>query len=116
MGAVEMWREMARLLDTVASGDRAGFLAVCLDRLIEHFGAERAVILQSGQAVARVIAARGSGGELTAAEREEISKTLIREVERTGECVVWTSDSDASSASREALAITAALCLSLIHI
>jgi hypothetical protein len=77
-----VWRDLSRLLERVVSGgERGSFLDECLDTLVEQFGAQRALVLQSapgGGAAAVGVAARGPRRNLGALEREEISRTIVR--------------------------------------
>ncbi|MGO8994710.1 MAG: sigma 54-interacting transcriptional regulator [Polyangiaceae bacterium] len=60
-----------------------------LDILVEVLGADRGLILlTNADGSAQVVNARGRGKSLATAEREEMSKTIIREALEAGKCVV----------------------------
>jgi DNA-binding NtrC family response regulator len=107
-----MWRAMRQLLDRVfgaLGGDAV--LDDCLDILVDILGADRGLILHTlGDGSTQVINARGNKKSLTAAEREEVSKTVIREARESSRCVVWDPLTSAStSESVSILGIRAAL-------
>jgi len=102
----ELWEVVCRLLDQVATRSGKGeLLDSLLDTLVEHYDAERGLILSSG----RVLAARGPRRELLPSERDEISRTIIRRAEETGEPQIWDAEQQGSTASMSVLTITAAL-------
>ncbi|HEY8038799.1 MAG TPA: sigma 54-interacting transcriptional regulator [Polyangiaceae bacterium] len=107
-----LWRAMRALVDrlfAVLDGDT--MLDDALDILVEILGADRGLVLvQQQDGTLRAINARGHKKGLTAEEREEISRTIVREARETGRCVVWDVASDpASSESVNLLGILAAL-------
>ncbi len=106
-----LWRDMGRLLERVVSTPvREGFLEECLDTLVELFSAQRGLVLQTNpEGLARVLAARGPKRDLTATERTEISKTVLKRAEDQGDCIVWHPPSMGMSESMVALTITAAI-------
>ncbi len=111
-----VWAGMCRLLDRVTTAaDRGAFLETCLDTLVEQLGAQRALVLLSNPpGAAAVLAARGPARPLTLVEREEISRSLVRRAEETGQHQVWRADDPATSASIQALSITGALAAPLV--
>src|SRR6266545_1952266 len=111
-----MWLGMCGLLDRVSTAaDRGAFLETCLDTLVEYFTAQRGLVLLSNPpGPAAVLAARGPARPLTLLEREEISRSIIRRVEETGECIVWRAKATATTESLEALSITGALAAPLL--
>jgi DNA-binding NtrC family response regulator len=106
-----MWLGMCGLLERVTTAaDRGAYLETCLDTLVGHLGAQRGLVLLSNPpATAAVLAARGPGRPLETAEREEISRSMVRRVEERGELLVWRADDPATGKSMEALSITGAM-------
>ncbi len=103
---------MRQLLDRVfgaLGGDAV--MDDCVDILVDILGADRGLILIAGtDGTTRVINARGHKKSLTATEREEVSKTVIREARESGQCLVWDPLTSADkSESVIALGILAAL-------
>jgi transcriptional regulator with GAF, ATPase, and Fis domain len=86
-----MWRAMGQLLDRVfgaLGGDSV--MDDCVDILVDILGADRGLILLTRtDGTTQVINARGHKKSLTTVEREEVSKTVIREARESGRCVVW---------------------------
>ena len=84
-------RSLGYLLDEIRKNlDRDTFLNDCLDTVVDVLGADRGLILLgSDESGFHVINARGKGRALSSQEREEISKTVIQEVQHTGKCVYW---------------------------
>jgi transcriptional regulator with GAF, ATPase, and Fis domain len=97
---VLMWDAMRQLVDgLVTSVDRVTFMDDCLDRLVEVFGADRGLILLTDSSgLSHAINGRSGNRALSPYEREEISKTLIKEVMEKGECVIWQPDEATNSA------------------
>src|SRR5579883_1093461 len=107
-----MWRYMLRLLDRVFGGmDGESIADDCLDVLVDLLGADRGLILQTmSDGGARIVNARGHKKALTAEEREEVSRSIVRRALDARECVVWDPLAAASaSASLSSLGIVAAL-------
>jgi GAF domain-containing protein len=106
-----MWRTMRLLLERVYGVlERDTVLDDCLDILVELLGADRGLVVAVDEVGStRTINARGKGKTLSAVEREEISKTIIRRALETGECVTWDVSSLDASSSVGALGILASL-------
>jgi transcriptional regulator with GAF, ATPase, and Fis domain len=106
-----MWRAMRHLLDRVFGVlESESVLDDCLDILVDLIGADRGLVLVVDEAgTPRTINARGKGKTLGPLEREEISKTIIREALETGKCVTWDVSSLSASSSVTSLGILAAL-------
>ncbi len=107
-----MWRYMRRLLDRVygvLEGDAV--MDDCLDILVDLLGADRGLIfLSTADGGSRVVNARGQKKTLSHEEREEVSKTVIRQAQESGQCVVWDPlTARSTSASFAILGIMAAL-------
>jgi len=106
-----LWAYLLRLIDRLAAAlDRHSFLDDSLDSLVELFGADRGLVVLREGGGSHVVNARGQGRSLSPEEREEVSRTLIRKVERSGKFVVFEAwrDRDASE-SIASLGISAAL-------
>ncbi len=90
-----MWRAMRALVDRVARAvDGEDALDDCLDVVVELLGADRGLVLvPMSDGSFRAGAARRQRHPLTAHEREEVSKTLVRQALEAGQCVVWDEDS-----------------------
>jgi transcriptional regulator with GAF, ATPase, and Fis domain len=86
-----LWRTIRKLLERMMTAlDRDTFINDCLDNVVELFGADRGLILlNDGQGGTHVVNARGHNRALNPYEREEISKTVIQQVQETGKTVVW---------------------------
>src|SRR5438046_8010802 len=81
----------------------------CLDIVVELLGADRGLILVAfADGTTMPVNARRKGASLTSAEREEISKTIVREALDGGKLVSY-QPSVESSKSVTALGIIAAL-------
>jgi transcriptional regulator with GAF, ATPase, and Fis domain len=107
-----MWRSMRRLLDRVhAATQGESVMDDCLDILVELLGADRGLLLLTTLGGGSwIINARGQKKALSADEREEISRSVIREVVDSGRCVLWDPLSAAAgSGSFATLGILAAL-------
>jgi transcriptional regulator with GAF, ATPase, and Fis domain len=91
IGHEHLWRALGQLVDRVfgaLGGDAA--LDDCLDIVVELLGADRGLVLLTMEdGTTQAINARRKGASLTAFEREEISKTIVREALDTGRCVVF---------------------------
>jgi transcriptional regulator with GAF, ATPase, and Fis domain len=108
-----MWRQMCRLLERVhdvLEGD--SLLDDCLDIVVELLDADRGLtMLTNPDGTLRVINARGQKKGLAPIEREEISRTIIRQALDSGRCIVWDPLTAAAtpSSSFASLGIIAAL-------
>ena len=105
-----MWRTMRALIDRVFGVlERDTVLDDCLDILVDILGADRGMVLVVDDAgVGHPINARGSGKTLGPVEREEISKTIVRQALETGRCATWDVSEVSASASVHTLGILAA--------
>jgi two-component system, NtrC family, nitrogen regulation response regulator GlnG len=86
------WERMRVLLDRLVTAlDRDTFVDDVIDELVELLGADRGLVVLGDPEAGgtQVVNARGRGRALTAAQREEVSKTVMAEARRTGRCVVW---------------------------
>ena len=105
-----LWRTTRELIDRifrVLDGDAV--LDDCLDIIVELVGADRGLIVAVDESGAtRTVNARGKGKTLGAAEREEISKTIIRQALDSGDCVTWDLASIRPSSSVATLGILSA--------
>jgi transcriptional regulator with GAF, ATPase, and Fis domain len=111
-----MWRYLRRLVDrlfAVLDSDRV--LDDSLDILVDVLGADRGLVLVTRSDGSTVVAnARAQGKSLSAGEREEMSRTVIREALETGRAVVLDPLVSAkSSGSLGVLGIAAALAVPL---
>ena len=111
LDADTMWKTMRVLLDRVFGVlERETVLDDTLDILVELLGADRGLVMVVDEAgTPRTINARAKGKTLSALEREEISKTVIRKALETGECVTWDVSALSASSSVTTLGILAAL-------
>lgn len=108
---------MRQLLDRVALvfEREESVIDDCLDIVVDLLGADRgAVLLTSADGTAHIINARAAGRALSTSEREEISRTIVRECLESGECIVrdhrrMNPSSRASAASLVSFGIHAAL-------
>lgn len=107
---VRLWHDLRALVSRLAAvADRATFLDDVLDTLVESLGADRGLILLTDDAgEAHAINARGRGRALPPAERDEISRTIVAEVHRSGRPVLWEVGA-AGSDSQLSLGIMSAL-------
>src|SRR5580692_6886709 len=84
-----MWRTTRHLLDRffgVIDGDDA--LDDCLDALVDVLGADRGLLLlTSSDGGTLAVNGRGGGRALTNMEREEVSRTVVRQAIETRSCV-----------------------------
>jgi DNA-binding NtrC family response regulator len=112
-----LWRYMRQLLERVALvfEREESVIDECLDTVVDLLGADRgAVLLTSPDGTAHIINARAAGRALSPTEREEISRTIVRECLESGECIVrdhrmMTPSSRPSAASLISFGIHAAL-------
>jgi transcriptional regulator with GAF, ATPase, and Fis domain len=107
-----MWSAMRQLVDRlfgVLEGDSV--IDGCLDVLVDVLGADRGlVVLTQTDGSGIVVNARAQGKSLAPAEREEMSKTVIRQALEEGRCVQWDPlTAKGSSSSLAFLGIIAAL-------
>ena len=91
LDAEAMWRTTRNLVDRffgVIDGDDA--MDDCLDALVDVLGADRGLLLlTSSDGGVLAINGRGKGEALTTMEREEVSRTIVREAIETRRCVQW---------------------------
>jgi transcriptional regulator with GAF, ATPase, and Fis domain len=107
-----MWRYMRRLLDRLFGVlDSEAVMDDCLDILVDLLGADRGLLLLTeSDGTTHVVNARGHRKSLSVPEREEVSKTVIREALDSGKCIVWEPKRSRSpSSSVMSLGIVAAL-------
>ncbi|HTJ41307.1 MAG TPA: sigma 54-interacting transcriptional regulator [Kofleriaceae bacterium] len=106
-----MWTALAAHLDRMATAaDRDEFLDGTLDSLVEIFDADRGLIVLADDAGATcVVNARAKGRALAPIEREEISRTIIAQVQKTGVPLLWEPDLGAAPHSAQMLGIVAAI-------
>jgi transcriptional regulator with GAF, ATPase, and Fis domain len=113
LDAETMWRATQQLIDRllgVIESDEV--MDECLDVLVEVLGADRGLLLMRGTDGAVLVAnGRGAGRGLSLAERDEASRTVVREAMDTGRCVQWDPVTAAagSSGSFATLGIVSAL-------
>jgi len=113
LDAETMWRTTRHLLDRlfgVIESDTA--MDDCLDVLVEVLGADRGLLLlTSSDGGMLAVNGRGGGRALTTTEREEVSRTVVREAMEGRRCVQWDPISAAAGQSRSFayLGIVAAL-------
>jgi transcriptional regulator with GAF, ATPase, and Fis domain len=108
-----VWRQMCRLVELVHDAlEGEAPLDDCLDVVVELLDADRGLIVVSeADGSTRIVNARGQKKALVPAEREEISRTIIREALDSSRCIVWDPLTAAAtpSASVASLGIIAAL-------
>jgi len=107
-----VWSHMRDLLDRVFRViDGESVLDDCLDIVVDVLEADRGLILLTyADGSSQAINARGHKRTLDRFEREEISRTIVREVLETGQCAVWSAlNGTDASASISALGIATAL-------
>ena len=107
-----LWRSLQQLVERVSAaleGDAA--VNDCLDIVVELLSADRGlVLLKQEDGSTHVINARGKGRALSPSEREEVSRTIIRQAMNTDAVVAWSSaEQPLDSASVLSLGIAAAL-------
>jgi transcriptional regulator with GAF, ATPase, and Fis domain len=85
-----MWRYMRQLLDRLFGVlDSDAVMDDGLDILVELLGADRGLILLTeSDGTTHVVNARGHRKSLSVADREEVSKTVIRQALDSGQCIV----------------------------
>lgn len=87
-----MWLALQELVSRVFSAleNRDEVLDACLDVVVDLLGADRGLLLLVGEGGASVpLNARGRGKSLTVEEREEISKTIVRDALAKDGCVTF---------------------------
>src|SRR5581483_11552110 len=107
-----VWRAMRALVDRLfAVIDADSMLDDALDIVVALLGADRGLVLVLQQdGTMRAINARGHKKSLSPEEREEISRTIVREAREGGRCVVWDlANEPASSESALQLGILTAV-------
>lgn len=99
---------LARVAETA---DRAEFFDACLDSVVEQLGADRGLLfLFHDGGGAEVLQGRRQGRTLDPYEREEVSRSVVREARQSGEITI-VSPLDASGAeSLHGLGIATAIC------
>jgi transcriptional regulator with GAF, ATPase, and Fis domain len=124
IGHEHLWRALGQLVDRVfgvldgrmrggTAPDSETALDDCLDIVVDLLGADRGlVLLTMGDGSTQAINARRKGASLTPSEREEISKTIVREALETGNCVIFQPDMT-SIKSVTSLGIIGALAITL---
>ncbi len=110
--SASLWRQLQRLVDRVSTaveGDAA--VDDCLDILVELLEAARGLILLDREdGTTAVVNSRGPRRPLSASEREEMSRTLIRRCVESDDIVVWNGiDHPIDSTSVLSLGITASM-------
>ncbi len=110
-GLEALWSSVHRLVaQLVSAADRDTFLDDCLDRLVEIIGAHKGLIAVTDRTGGSyTVNARASGRALSDYEREEISRTIIRQVHQTGQLVCWVPDVAGTTPSAVAFGITCAI-------
>jgi DNA-binding NtrC family response regulator len=104
-----LWSAIHRLAaDLLSAVDRDEFLDDCLDRVVDLLGAHKGlIVLTDRTGGSYAINARGQGRALTPHEREEISRTTIRQVHGSGRAILW--EPDIATPSAAAFGIAAAI-------
>ena len=110
-GLEALWASVHSLTNhvlTVCESDT--FLDDCLDTLVSMVGAHKGLIVLTDQTGASyAVNARGQGRALNPHEREEISRTIIRDVHRDGRSIRWEPETNHGTPSAVAFGIAAAL-------
>ena len=109
-----LWRALRELVDRVFGAlDSETVVSGCLDILVEILGADRGlVVLSYPDGSTKSVHARRNGTDLALVERDEISRTIVREAFQTGECVTYQAEMRAIK-SVTTLGIVAALAIAL---
>jgi two-component system, NtrC family, nitrogen regulation response regulator GlnG len=86
-----VWLATRALVDRLFGAlDRDAVLDDALDIVVEILGADRGLILLAEpDGAMRAVNARAQRKALSPVEREEISRTLVREARERGQCVTW---------------------------
>lgn len=111
-----LWRSLQSLVvRLVGALEQEQFLERCLDAVLEQLGADRALVVSvDSEGVPHPLSARGPEGALSLLEREEISKSVIRDALDQGRTIVWDAmDGAAGSTSFHELRIASALAVPL---
>jgi DNA-binding NtrC family response regulator len=90
-----LWKAMGILLNrSIHSLDRDSFMEEALDTLLSLFGAHRAAILLTNSKDGEnfLACSRGNKRNLSFAQQEEISRTIIKKAQRTEELVIFRPD------------------------
>ena len=119
LAASGLWTALRGVIDRIGlAADRDDLVDDVLDAMVTACRADRAVVFladDSGAAVA--IHARGPGGDLADDEREELSRTIVRQVQDGGQPVRWAQAvRGPAPPSMMALGIVAALAVPLRRI
>ena len=87
----ELWTHAQALVERcVTAASRDEFLDDTLDHLVEVLGADRGLILLADETGATcAVNARGRGRALPVREREELSRSLVRQVQTSGRPLYW---------------------------
>ncbi len=112
LDAATLWASMRRLVERVSTAlESATVLDDCLDVVLDLLGADRGLVLLTlDDGASSIVNARGSRGALDAMEREELSRTIVRQALESDTCVRWdVRNQPLSSASVSSLGIYAAL-------
>ncbi len=109
-----LWRALREVVDRVFGAlDSETVLDECLDIVVEILGADRGlVVLSYPDGSTKSVHARRNGTDLALVERDEISRTIVREAFQTSECVTYQAEMRAIK-SVTTLGIVAALAISL---
>ncbi|HEX8793597.1 MAG TPA: sigma 54-interacting transcriptional regulator [Polyangiaceae bacterium] len=91
LDAEALWKATQQLVDRLLGAiESEDALDACLDVLVDVLGADRGLLLLRGSDGAVLVAnGRGRGRALSAAEREEASRTVVREAMEKRHCVQW---------------------------
>jgi transcriptional regulator with GAF, ATPase, and Fis domain len=86
-----MWRHVRRLLDrALSAAEKDAVVDECLDCVVDLLGADRGmVLLRLSDGAMQTVNARGHKRALAPEEREEMSRTVVREALEQDTCVVW---------------------------
>jgi transcriptional regulator with GAF, ATPase, and Fis domain len=107
----ELLQRLGELTERLVSAvDQTTFLDECLDTLIALLGADRGLILVTDpDGVAFAINARSRNRSLNAAEREEVSRTIVQQALKSGRTVFWEPSGGAGTESVVFFGILSAL-------
>jgi|JI10StandDraft_1071094.scaffolds.fasta_scaffold10796_3 transcriptional regulator with GAF, ATPase, and Fis domain len=114
-----LWDALRAVVDVVrAGGDRDEVVDDVLDALVAACRADRAVVFLADDAgAALAIRARGPAGDIAADAREELSRTIVRQVQAEGRTVRWAlAARGPAPPSMMALGIVAAVAVPLTRI
>lgn len=83
-GPEALWHAIRDVLDAVGRrGEPSAVIDDVLDAMVRALGADRVVLFLAQDGADVVIGARGAAGSLSAAEREEVSRTVVAEALRS---------------------------------